>query len=238
MPSLVPLSSNIDLVQRVYDAMLDAICSGEIGPDERLTQEAVAARLGVSRQPVLQAIRLLEKDGLIDSQANKKGFSVSALNATSVSQLYLVRAVLDALAAKSAAAVPRPDLRDDGISLLKRGRVAAQEGDLKALVLADLAFHQFIYAATGNPILVQTAQLHWHQTRRVMSTYLRNPTAFRSVWNEHQAILEAIVKGDARLSERLSRQHALDSVEFLFKNHFELTSGAPNETQRRATRAI
>jgi DNA-binding GntR family transcriptional regulator len=238
MPSLVPLSSNLDLVARVYDAILDAICSGEIGPDERLTQEALASRLGVSRQPVLQAIKLLEKDRLIDSLPNKKGFSASALTATSVSQLYLVRAVLDALAAKSAASVPRPDLLDAGITLLKQGRTAAQDGDLKALVLADLDFHQFVYAATGNPILIQTGQLHWRQTRRVMSTYLRNPAAFRSVWNEHQAILDAIVKGQARLAERLSRQHALGSVEFLFKNHFDSTVGATDETRRRTASAI
>ncbi len=238
MASLIPLSSNLDLVQRVYDAMLDAICSGEIGPSERLTQEVVAQMLGVSRQPVLQAIRLLEKDGLIQSLPNKKGFGVVALTATSVSQLYMVRAALDSLAAKGAGAVPRPDLRDAGFALLKSGRIAAQNSDLKALVLADLAFHQFIYAACANPILIQTAQLHWHQTRRVMSHYLRDPSSFRGVWNEHHAILDAIVKGEARLAERLSRQHALDSIDFLFKNRLEQSLGTPHEIKRRATRAV
>jgi DNA-binding GntR family transcriptional regulator len=238
MASLIPLSSNIDLVQRVYDAILDAICSGEIGQDERLTQEALASRLGVSRQPVLQAVRLLEKDGLIRGLPNKKGIEIVALNATSVSQLYMVRSVLDALAAKSAAAVPRPDIRDAGFALLKTGRIAAQDGDIKALVFADLAFHQFIYTACGNPILYQTAQLHWQQTRRVMSSYLRSANAFRGVWNEHQAILDAIVKGESRLAERLSRQHALDSVDFLFKNHLDLVEEKPYETQRRTARPI
>jgi DNA-binding GntR family transcriptional regulator len=238
MSLLIPLSTNIDLVQRTYDAILNAICNGEIGPNERLTQETLAQMLGVSRQPVMQAIKLLEKDGLVQSLVNKKGLQIVPLNATVVSQLYLVRAVLDALAAKSAATIPRPELRDYGYTLLKNGRIAAQQNDLPGLVKADIEFHQYIYEACANPILLQTAALHWPQTRRVMSAYLRHPSSFRSVWNEHQAILDAVIKGEARLAERLSRHHALDSVELLFKSHINLGPEHRSETQRYSARTV
>lgn len=214
-----PLDTPADLVSRVYDSLMEAICKGEIRGDEKVTQEAVAHSLNVSRQPVLQAFKLLEKDGILRATANKKGMEIVALDAHFVSHLYSVRATLDALAAKTAAAIPRPDLRDAGITILKRGKSAAQNGDLIDLVEADLSFHQFIYQSSGNPVLIQTSQLHWHQTRRVMSTYLRKPGSCRAVWSEHQAIFDAIVSGDHREAERRSRHHALNSIEFLFSQH-------------------
>ncbi len=222
MAHLIPLLNNPDLVSRVYDAVLEAICSGEIAAGDRVTQEAIAAMLAVSRQPVLQALRMLEKDGLIRSTPNKKGMELVPLDAQFVSHLYSVRSTLDALASKTTASIPRPDLRDAGYQLLKRGRIAAQDGNLNQLVLADLAFHQFIYQASGNSFLQQSSTLHWHHTRRVMSHYLRMPTSFRSVWNEHQAILDAIIKGESREAEKLSRQHALNSIDFLFANRADL----------------
>jgi DNA-binding GntR family transcriptional regulator len=214
--ALTPLTTPLDLAQRVYDALLQAICNGEIKSGEKITQEAVAQMLGVSRQPVLQALRQLESEGLLQDSPNKKGMQLVPLDAHFVSQLYTVRATLDALASRCAGAIPRPDLREHGYMLLKTGRTAAQHGDLAGLVDTDLLFHQFIYQAANNAVLDQTARLHWHHTRRVMSTYLQMPTSFKTIWNEHQAILEAVIKGQARLAEKLSKQHALNSVEFIF----------------------
>ena len=215
--SLATLSAQADLVQRSYDAILDAICNGEILAGEKVTQEWLAQSLGVSRQPILQAIRLLERDGLLRNTPNKKGVEVVPLDATFVSHLYTIRSSLDTLAATSAAALPRPDLREAGIALLRTGKTAIQHGDLQAIVLADLAFHRFIYEASGNRLLVQTGSLHWHQTRRVMSGYLKVSSAYRTVWVEHQAILDAIIKGDARLASKLSKHHALNAIDFLFR---------------------
>ena len=63
MASLSPMTSTPDLTEQVYQRLLYAICDGELVPGARLTQEDLAATLGVSRQPVLQALRLLKKDG-------------------------------------------------------------------------------------------------------------------------------------------------------------------------------
>ena len=78
--ALSPLDAPLDLVQRSYDAVLDAICNGEIAAGEKITQEWLAQSLGVSRQPILQALRMLEKDGLIRSTPNKKGVEIVALS--------------------------------------------------------------------------------------------------------------------------------------------------------------
>ncbi len=62
---LLQLSAAPDLVEQVYGRLLDAISDGALQPGERLTQEDLAQRLAVSRQPVLQALRLLKKDGFV-----------------------------------------------------------------------------------------------------------------------------------------------------------------------------
>ena len=229
-PALSPLRAPVDLVQRSYDAVLDAICNGEIAVGEKVTQEWLAQSLGVSRQPVLQALRMLEKDGLIRSTPNKKGVEIVPLTAQFVSHLYTVRSCLDALAAKCAASLPRPDLLGPGIALLRAGKAAIESGDLNAIVQADIAFHRFIYSASGNGLLEQTGILHWHQTRRVMSSYLKASGSYRGVWIEHQTILDAIVKGDARLAAKLSKDHALDSIAFLFSLDHPLDEETPLET--------
>src|SRR5678809_1007855 len=100
--ALVQLPSLPDLVERVYRALLDAISDGSLAPAARLTQEDLAERLAVSRQPVLQALRLLKKDGLV-LDAPGRGLLVAPLEPAWIAQLYQVRGALDALAAR-----PRP----------------------------------------------------------------------------------------------------------------------------------
>ena len=62
---LVKLETAPDLVEQVYASLLDAISEGSLAPGERITQEDIAEKLAVSRQPVLQALRLLKKDGFV-----------------------------------------------------------------------------------------------------------------------------------------------------------------------------
>src|SRR5947199_7651634 len=102
MASLSPIASTPDLTEQVYQRLLYAICDGELTPGARLTQEDLAATLGVSRQPVLQALRLLKKEGFV-SDAGRRGLRVAPLEAQAITQVYEVRAVLDGLAARRAA---------------------------------------------------------------------------------------------------------------------------------------
>ena len=113
---LVKLQSAPDLVERVYRALLDAISEGSLAPGARLTQEEIAEQLAVSRQPVLQALRLLKNDGLVHD-APGRGVVVAPLDADRIAQVYEVRGALDALAARLAAerrAVLDPALIDAG----------------------------------------------------------------------------------------------------------------------------
>jgi DNA-binding GntR family transcriptional regulator len=218
MSSLGQITAQPDLLERIHGALVEAICTGEMAPGERFTQEQIAERLGVSRQPVIQALLLLKNQGLVVDTENRRGMLIAPINAEFVGHLYKLRASLDSLAAKLAANSRLPGLKTEGSTLLERGKKSAASGSLSEVVQADLAFHDFIYRASGNPLLIETAKLHWHHTRRAMSWYLKQASAMRPVWLEHQQILNAIVAGDGRAAERLSRRHAEDSINVLFSS--------------------
>jgi len=208
--TLSRLNQSPDLVDQVYRALLDAIRDGSLAPGLRLTQEDIAQRLAVSRQPVLQALRLLKKDGLV-MDAPGRGLQVTPLDPQVVGQVYQVRGALDALAARLAA---QQQYRI-APALIAQGRKAAAGRDIDAMIEADIAFHAAIYEGSGNPLIAQSAQLHWHHVRRVMGAVLQTTPQRESLWDEHQAIADAIAAGDADTAGRLIDEHSRRASEAL-----------------------
>jgi DNA-binding GntR family transcriptional regulator len=201
--TLSRLNPSPDLVDQVYRALLDAIRDGSLAPGARLTQEDIAQQLAVSRQPVLQALRLLKKDGLV-MDAPGRGLQVTPLDPQVVGRVYQVRGALDALAARLAA---QQQYRI-APALIAQGRKAAAGRDIDAMIEADIAFHAAIYEGSGNPLIAQSAQLHWHHVRRVMGAVLQTTPQRESLWDEHQAIADAIAVGDADTAGRLIDEHS------------------------------
>jgi DNA-binding GntR family transcriptional regulator len=201
---LVRLQSAPDLVERVYRALVDAISEGSLTPGARLTQEEVAEQLAVSRQPVLQALRLLKNDGLV-LDAPGRGVVVAPLDPERIAQVYEVRGALDGLAARLAAA--RRVVLDP--RLVAAGRQAARGTDIKAMIDADIAFHNAIYEASGNPLIGDGARALWVQLRRMMGAVLQREPQRQALWDEHAAIADAIAAGDAERAADLIDHHAL-----------------------------
>lgn len=205
MPAqLLQLEATPDLVDRVYRSLLDAISSGALAPGQRLTQEEIAQQLAVSRQPVLQALRLLKKDGFVQD-APGRGLQVAPLDIEAIRHIYQVRGALDGLAARLAA---QRRYRMDP-ALLEAGRAAARGDDVMAMIDADLAFHRALYEAAGNPLIGESAQLHWRHLRRVMGAVLQQMGQREAVWDEHEAIADAIAAGDAERAGHLIEEHSL-----------------------------
>ncbi|MDP9991737.1 DNA-binding GntR family transcriptional regulator [Variovorax boronicumulans] len=211
MPAqLVSIEVAPDLVDQVYRALLGAISSGSLAPGERITQEDIAQRLSVSRQPVLQALRLLKKDGFVHD-APGRGVLVAPLDAEGMRHIYQVRGVLDVLAARLAAG---QRFRIDP-KLIERGRRAARGRNVEAMIDADVAFHRAIYDASGNPLIGQSADPHWRHLRRAMGAVLQAEPQRESLWDEHEAIADAIAAGNADRAARLSEEHVAQASEAL-----------------------
>ncbi len=195
-----------DLVDQVYRTLLDAISQGSLAPGARITQEELAEQLAVSRQPVLQALRLLKKDGFI-LDAPGRGILVAPLDAAWLANVYQVRSALDGLAARLAA---EHGMQLD-IGLIAQGRKAARGKNIKAMMDADMAFHMAIYQAALNPLIEESAKLHWRHIRRAMGAVLQSAPLREAVWDEHEAIAQAITAGKADAAEKLMRGHGLNA---------------------------
>ncbi|SOY78010.1 conserved hypothetical protein [Cupriavidus taiwanensis] len=217
------IQSRPDFVDEVYKMLLDAISDGSLAPGTRLTQEEIAEQMQVSRSPVIQALRILKKDGLVQD-APGRGVLVTPLDAVSIGHLYEIRGSLDALAARLAA---QRHFKVDP-KIIANGRRAAQGKDVKAMIDADMAFHHAIYRAAGNPFLEQSAQNYWVHLRRVMGAVLQSSARQRkTIWDEHEAIAEAIAAGDPARAAELTDLHTTRARENLTSRLDDYLGDAP-----------
>jgi len=214
--SLIKIPNRTDYVDSVYHNLRDAISDGTLSPGERITQEDLAERLNVSRSPVLQALRLLKKDGLLED-APGRGLLVTRLDPKRISHLYQIRGALDGLAAKLAAQ------RSQKISyhLIEHGRQVSVGQNVNAMIEADMAFHRAIYEASGNPLIVDSALLHWVHFRQIMGAVLQKISSRQGIWDEHAAIADAINNKNSELAAQLSEKHT-DAARMALIQHLQL----------------
>mgnify|MGYP000477346801 CR=1 FL=1 len=208
MDSLAPAPS---LVERTYDALLDAICTGELPPGTRIGQDEIAARLGVSRQPVNSALAMLKSQRFV-TETGRRGVEVAPVDPALFQAIYQVRTVLEPLAVELA--TPRLDgtAITRGRATVAAGHQALQAGDAAAVLRADIAFHALIYELSGNPVIVESMRLNWLHLRRSMGEVLRWPGLSAQVWKEHDRIWTAMARGDAAEAATRMRAHMTGAV--------------------------
>jgi DNA-binding GntR family transcriptional regulator len=223
------------LVEQVYEAILSEITEGRLPPNARLIQDELAAAYGVSRQPVQQALLLLRNQGFVQD-APRRGLIVASVDLDMVRNLYEVRAALEGLAARLAAECGTDRAKRDGPRLIQMGRTAIASGSLAKEIEADMAFHSFIYEISGNPIILETVSPHWQYLRRVMGEVLRDDEHIPgSIWDEHAAILDAIVSADPAKAEALAQQHISRAAKIFIgrlKAHQDASSTREHERRR------
>ena len=205
------LSTQPTLVAQVYDELLAAITDGKLRPNERLIQDELAAKLGVSRQPVQQALLLLRSDGLVTSAVGR-GLVVATVDAETARQVYEIRGVIEGLAARLSAEHGGERAKKPAAQIVAAGRAAVAAGSVPRMVKADLEFHRLLYMLSGNPMIEQTTQPHWLHMCRIMGEVLAGSDMPDRIWDQHEAIIEAVVAGDAARAERLSRQHIAEAA--------------------------
>ena len=200
------LAAQPKLVEQVHEAIVSEISSGKLKPGERIIQEQIAQVLGVSRQPVQQALLLLRNQGVL-RDAPGRGLIVASLDLDQVGNMYDVRAVMEGLAFRKAAERNAERARKQGPALIQNGRKAVAAGSVAAMIAADLKFHDFIYSLSENPLIAPTMDAQWTYTRRVMGEVLMRDERPRDIWDQHEAMLDAVMAGDGAAAEALARQH-------------------------------
>lgn len=211
-----PIEGKRPLRESVYLRLKQAIVEGKLQPGERLIETTIAQRLGVSRNPVREALRRLEQEQLVT--ASSKGMVVSSITRASIEEVYAVRAVLEALGCRLAAhyitAQEKERLRD----ILQRSRQAIRAHDIETLTACDIEFHDVLMSASRNATLKKMLDQLRDSVRRFRTASIALPGRPQEVLRDHTAIAEAVCTGDARRAEALVRDHIQQAAQRLLES--------------------
>ena len=186
------------------------IVDGELAQGSRLVEGQLAEQLGVSRNPVREAIRSLEASGLVDV-IPRKGAYVCVIDHGEVRQIQELRLLVEGYAAEHAA-TNRNDAHVDRLrECLERGRAATNSGDNVAAATWHRDFHIAIEDAAGNPFLGQIVNPLRHRTELVFTLVVDERGEI--TWREHEAIYQAIADGDSEGAGKLVREHIINALE-------------------------
>jgi DNA-binding GntR family transcriptional regulator len=208
------ITTQPNLVDQVKDALLAEIASGKISQGERIIQEQIAHALGVSRQPVQQALLLLRNQGVL-KDAPGRGLVVAPLDADHVAHIYDMRTAIEGMACRLAANNISEQTLKQGVAILEVGRKAVASGSIPKMIAADIRFHEFLYSLSGNPLIGPAMAPHLTYTQRVMGEVLIEDQEPRDIWDQHAKILDAIGKGKADLAEKLAKEHLIHASHFM-----------------------
>jgi len=198
----LPLATR--LIDQAYEAIVDAVCSGDLKPGERLTQELIAARLDVSRQPVTHALAMAKKQGFV-AEVGRGRLVVAPVDPQQLQAIQQFRSAIEPLAVRLATPRLTPEAISAGHRIIERAREIIPTGNARTLLHADVDFHSFIYSWSGNSVILETMELNWRHIRRAMG--FGTPYVHAAdVWDEHEAVLNAMAQGDAELAA--ARMHA------------------------------
>jgi DNA-binding GntR family transcriptional regulator len=199
-----PLPRPVPLRQSVYDALIDLIVGGELPPGQHMVETDLARQLGVSRQPIREALHRMEAEGWVDLRPSQGAF-VHVPTDSEVDNLLDVRALLEAETARLAARAPSPAQVARLREISREGQAAAEAGDFGEAVAVNSLFHAEVAAIGGNEVLAELADI---VGRRVQWYYrLVAPERGRGSWTEHGELIDAISERDAERAESLARKH-------------------------------
>ena len=211
------LNVSPSLTDQVYQAIVEEVLEGRLVQGEHLVQEQLAAKLGVSRQPIQQAMALLKSDGVVQ-EVGKRGLRVAALSFEMISGHYDIRQMLDGYSARMAAAafasgkLNPADYQAEVDSLFENGARAIETQSVRDQIRYDEALHKLIYQMSGNPVLDHMAEPNWRYLRRVMAEVLRLAEPASTIWEQHRLIVDAVMAGDEDTASQMAEDHVRNAA--------------------------
>ncbi|GAB3494765.1 GntR family transcriptional regulator [Nocardiopsis coralliicola] len=199
-----PVRRPVPLRESVYETLLELITLRRLPPGQHLVENELAERLGVSRQPIREALQRLSNEGWVDLRPGYGAF-VHHPSEDEAEQLLAVRGLLEGESARLAAA----NAGEQGVaqlrSLCAQGEASRSAGDAEQLVTLNAELHREITELSGNAVLSDLAaqvagRVRWYHGLVAVQRG-------RDSWREHARIVDAIEAGDGDEAARLMREH-------------------------------
>lgn len=208
------LQNHRPLREIVYEQLKIQILTGKIAPGTRMMEVELAEDLGVSRTPVREAIRKLEKEALVVIEP-RRGAYVSDVSVKEMVDTLVVREDLEALAASlTAKRITKEELEGLEKKVTDYSEAIAS-GDMEQIIRADESFHHKIVALSGNKALIQLFSSVQELSLRFRYLYYEDFTRYENMPVEHKEILEAIKTGDGDAARIVSDNHVKKLKEFV-----------------------
>jgi DNA-binding GntR family transcriptional regulator len=203
------MSGAVTVTERTIAAIRALVVGEELPGGSQIRQEEVAARLGVSRSPLREALRALESEGLVYHAAHR-GYFVTRLSAPELQQVYLMRRLLEGEVLRSIGTADEADI--DRLNRLNRDvRVAARRRTPSDMLSANRRFHEGLFALSPLDLVVAQVRRLWNLSHPYQATYLWLPDARHRVVAEHEAMIEAVRAGDRQNLVKLADAHRAEA---------------------------
>ena len=195
----------------VFNTLREAILKGELQPGERLMELQLASKLGVSRTPIREAIRMLEQEGLAVTMP-RKGAEVARMTLKDMEDVLEVREALDELAARIACAKINDEQLENLKSIRDEFKKSLDSGDVKKIAEEDVRFHDAIYEATDNAKLIALTNNIREQMYRHRVEYLKDQNNYPILIAEHDAIVNALEQRDKEMVTAEMHTHVVNQA--------------------------
>ena len=206
------MNAYLPLRDVVFQTLREAILKGDLRPGERLMELQLAAKLGVSRTPIREAIRMLEQEGLAVT-IPRKGAEVARMTEKDMEDVLQIREALDDLAVQVACDKITQEQLERLMATMKNFELAVQAGELSKIVAYDVEFHDVIYEATDNPKLVILLSNLREQIYRYRVEYLKEKENYPMLIVEHEEIVQALKQKNKERVADAMRNHIRNQAE-------------------------
>lgn len=200
----------------VFNTLRDAILTGHLLPGERLMENQLAEKLGVSRTPVREALRMLELENLVEL-VPRKGAQVLDMSEKDIVDILEIRSVLEGLATALACKKMTPDSLAELKHLQELFEKAIAEKNLEEIADLDQKFHHHIFLSTDNEKLIQVFQNLQIQLYRYRIAHLKLDSVIPAIVAHHKGIIRAIENHDAEEGTAIAQGHIKYHTEFILR---------------------
>lgn len=219
------LQNHKPLREVVYDELKRQILIGEIQPGTRMMEVELADDMGVSRTPIREAIRKLEKEGLVTIEP-RRGAYASDICIKDMIDVLEVRQFLEGMAAGMAASNITEDQKQELEKVTEKYKKAIEAEDTDEIIKYDELFHKLIVNASGNQTMVQIVSQVQELALRFRYIYYDDFSRYKSMPAEHMSIEDAIFSGDSLKARSIAEHHVAQLKDFVIEEGEKMMIGS------------